>query len=74
MKTIKIEISDARSLENAMDKAIESAGYSCDSTRPGTSHQTHRIDKVRFVTLVVEICSPRDQSWTYHFEADLVEL
>ena len=72
MKTVKIEISDARSLEHAMDKALESAGYSCDSTVPGTSHQTHKISKVTFKTLEAT-SNFRDKSFTYHFEADLEE-
>jgi hypothetical protein len=73
VKTIKITIPDARSLEHAMDKAIEHAGYSCDSTTPGTNHQTHRIKQVTFKTLVAEV-SYRDKTFTYHFEADLEEL
>jgi hypothetical protein len=73
VKTVQIPITNARNLEHAMDQAIESAGYSCDSTRPGTGHQTHKIDKVRFITLIAEV-SYREKNFTYHFEADLEEL
>lgn len=71
MKTEKIEIHRARSLEHAMDQAIEAAESLC--YRHGTGKGDLRLTKMLFKGLEVDI-SYRDNSWTYTFEAELEEL
>ena len=72
MKTVPIEISNARSIEDAMEKAIEQAESGC-FTRDKEYKQTHRLSKVTFKTLEVDI-EYRDNHWVYKFEAELEEL
>ena len=76
MKTIQIEVSEARSLEHAMDRAIEDAGNRCFSSHPkGEDHrETHTVTKVTFKTLEATIgYGHRDNRFTYKFEAELAE-
>lgn len=72
MKTVNINITNARSLEDAMDKAIDAADSGA-FTRDSEYRQTHRINKVRFIMLSAEV-SYHDKTFTYYFEADLEEV
>lgn len=68
MKTVNINITDARSLEHAMDKAIEEAEGKCHLV-----DKTYRVNKVRFIMLSAEV-SYHGKTFTYYFEADLEEV
>lgn len=72
MKTIPIKIHNARSLEHAMDQAIEQAEAGL-STAENKYDPTHRLSKITFKTVEVTI-EYRDNHWTYFFEAELEEL
>jgi hypothetical protein len=72
VRTVNIEISGARSLEHAMDQAIEQAETKCHQTVPDYK-TTHRLNRVRFIMLTAE-CSYRDKNFIYYFEADLEDL
>ncbi len=72
MKTIEVKISNARSLEHAMDQAIEQAESGL-STAANKYEPTHRLSSVKFKTLEVHT-EYRDNHWQYIFEAELEEL
>lgn len=72
MKTIEVRISNARSLEHAMDQAIEQAESGL-STPENKFNTTHRVTSVKFKGLEVSI-EYRDNHWQYIFEAELEEL
>jgi len=72
MRTISIEISSARSVEDAMEKAIVEAESKCEPHSDDPKKWT-RLSKVSFKGLEV---SPeyRDNHWSYKFEAELEEM
>lgn len=72
MKTIEISISNARSLEHAMEKAFEEAESKCRST-DGKFTQTHKVDKVVFKTLEGTNQYRDGLSFEYKFNAELEE-
>lgn len=72
MKKVEILISNARSLEHAMDQAIETAENGT-FTKDKDFRQTHNVSKVTFKGLEVSI-EYRDNHWQYKFEAELEEL
>jgi hypothetical protein len=66
LKTRKFEVTEARSIEDAMDKAIEKAENYADSG------PTLRINKVTFKGLEA-LVSYRDHNFVYTFEAEFEE-
>lgn len=74
MKHVSIQISSARSLEHAMDQAIEQAQNSCYVVgASGKGREAYRVEQVIFTRLAAS-CGYTEHDFTYTFTAELEEL